>query len=519
MKRTQNHYHITDAETLQAIRKAARHKSTTRGKALYKRALRHAETLDGNALNLFGRIAAASMLKKSHSAGTQKTAARAAKSITAGNGNTQPTLAKLRADLCRDNIIIGMDDAAKLPDGSNVKAHESFSDALDLQHDAIAALLENPIYTAYLDVLGVLRAEYAAGVMSRTDYAAAVDALRRDKLPAGWAEMPYTVSKPARRVIVSGLTQKEVDKLEHFEEEVKPAQSAFRAVSAGIRSNASVKVASNKYTYIEYQEDTNGNSAISGVYERQLAYTMGNNDGTADAYTVKTVAELVNFMELSDKELELLQYRMRGLGHKAISDIMGIAVGTVKSRFRLLQAKARKKLTEYIAAQEEKRRIYTEIHAVTRSEKSRQALEIFDFKIDTIIKLLNADYEPEMIVNCSMNVDNTYYEPCDGTCFYGGSWGVPTVYTVHAVTRTAHKVTPPKMAESRVKIHFGSIRAAAAFKHDHKITPPPLEVYTLNTSIVYRGTNTAAAADMYRRAADSTDTIRTFTTAGPCTIA
>lgn len=184
---------------------------------------------------------------------------------------------------------------------------ETLSDGLDLVNTAAAELIEQA-------------AEHA-------DPAAA------------WLDTPYTVRRLARKVYI-----KSEDSAAYRDEETTPIQEVYKAVRRAIQSSRAMQTdPRNGYTYIE---DTTADGLDTIYHRLQKWADLGgyDRDGhyTADPVTVDTYEKTLAALNLSDRQLTVINLRMRGYGKKAIGTYLGIDPNNVGRVLRQVQAKAEK---------------------------------------------------------------------------------------------------------------------------------------------------------------------------------
>lgn len=184
---------------------------------------------------------------------------------------------------------------------------ETLSDGLDLVNTAAAELIEQA-------------AEHA-------DPAAA------------WLDTPYTVRRLARKVYI-----KSEDSAAYRDEETTPIQEVYKAVRRAIQSSRAMQTdPRNGYTYIE---DTTVDGLDTIYHRLQKWADLGgyDRDGhyTADPVTVDTYEKTLAALNLSDRQLTVVNLRMRGYGKKAIGTYLGIDPNNVGRVLRQVQAKAEK---------------------------------------------------------------------------------------------------------------------------------------------------------------------------------
>lgn len=164
----------------------------------------------------------------------------------------------------------------------------------------------------------------------------------------GWMERPYTYRRLKKRVRI-----KETDSVDGWEDkETTPIQETFAAVRRSVEKSRSVQVANFKYTYIEtlVTDPDSGNKTVA--YDRLPLYCnlVGeetDSNGRPTAVTAEKSAwnkcrYLMQAMQLTDREKQILMYRLRGYGNKAIATRLGITENACKGATNRLREKARK---------------------------------------------------------------------------------------------------------------------------------------------------------------------------------
>lgn len=159
---------------------------------------------------------------------------------------------------------------------------------------------------------------------------------------------PYTVRRLKRKVWI-----KVEDSVNGWEEvETTPIQEVYKEVRRYIESQRAVKVGANGYTYLEdiaHDTDTDTDTVI---YRRFGKYAdMGGEvkdfNGQITAYTVDTesadkVDTIIAKLNLTAKQLKVLQLRQSGYGYKAIATYLGVTQRAVAKTCKAIQDKATK---------------------------------------------------------------------------------------------------------------------------------------------------------------------------------
>lgn len=207
---------------------------------------------------------------------------------------------------------------------ADVLSRDRLGDGMDLVQDAILELLE----------------QQAAG---------------RDVGGAGWLDMEYTVRKLDKRVLI-----REDESAAYHDAETTPAQAIFQTVRRSIADSRAMQTdPRNGYTYLEelaadgldtvYRRigkysDLCGyahNGQISDMAGAPAGWYGGDGLATADRQTVGDMAKLLECLNLTDRQAQILKYRMQGMGYKAIASRLGISQGNVWNCVSRIRERAR----------------------------------------------------------------------------------------------------------------------------------------------------------------------------------
>lgn len=199
---------------------------------------------------------------------------------------------------------------------------ETLSDGIDLVQTAACALLEQA-------------ADHADG--------------------PGWLDRPYTVRRLSRRVYI-----RETDSAAYREDTTTPAQEVYRAVRRAVQESRAVQTdPRNGYTYIEdltadgldviyyrlqkyadlggYAHNGQDGDTLPGS---PAGYGQGGGHYTADRQTVTDYNAIVEKLNLTDRQGEVLRLRMQGKGYKAIATYLGVTQRAVAKTVEQVQKKA-----------------------------------------------------------------------------------------------------------------------------------------------------------------------------------
>lgn len=203
---------------------------------------------------------------------------------------------------------------------ADVLSRDRLGDGMDLVQDVVLELLE----------------QQAAG---------------HDASGAGWLDMKYTVRKLDRRVLI-----REDESAAYHDVETTPAQAVFQTVRSSIADSRAMQTdPRNGYSYIEdltadgldtvYRRigkysDLCGyahNGQISDIAGAPAGWYGGDGLATADRQTVDDMARLLERLNLTDRQAQILKYRLQGYGIKAIASRLGISFQAVSKTLKRMQ--------------------------------------------------------------------------------------------------------------------------------------------------------------------------------------
>lgn len=163
-----------------------------------------------------------------------------------------------------------------------------------------------------------------------------------------WLETPYTIRQLKRKVWI-----KVEDSKNGWETTTTtPIQQVYKAVRRAIEQSRAVQTdARNGYTYLEDLARDEETDTEQVIYRRLPKYAdLGGNvtdfNGketayTADTQTVQDMDTLIEKLNLSKKQAEILKLRLSGYGTGAISTYLGISRGSVWNTLARLQDKCK----------------------------------------------------------------------------------------------------------------------------------------------------------------------------------
>lgn len=171
---------------------------------------------------------------------------------------------------------------------------ETLSDGIDLVQAAALAILEQA-------------AEHAAG-------------------GGEWLDTPHTVRRLSRRVYI-----RTEDSAAYRDDETTPIQEVYRAVRQAVQNSRAIQTdPRNGYSYVE---DLTADG-LETIYYRLHKYAdLGgydcNGNYTTDRQNVADYETLVARLDLTDRQAQILRFRMQGKGYKAIATYLGIPQSSV----------------------------------------------------------------------------------------------------------------------------------------------------------------------------------------------
>lgn len=178
----------------------------------------------------------------------------------------------------------------------------------------------------------------------------------------GFIAKPYYVTRLKKKIII----KKEDSKNGYETIATTPIQEVYRKVRKYIQDNKSLQIdPRNVYTYINLDDngdsenriykrldkyaDLGGVSISSGfnTVENTVINHVDSTHGglyTADSATVDTMERLIDKLELTSRQAQVLKLRLRGYGLKAIGTYLGVSHQAIAKILKQVQTKAIDKL-------------------------------------------------------------------------------------------------------------------------------------------------------------------------------
>lgn len=132
--------------------------------------------------------------------------------------------------------------------------------------------------------------------------------------------------------------------------ETTAIQQVYKGVRRAIESTRAVQIAQNGYTYIDdFATDTESN-ATERIYRRFGKYAdiggaVVDYNGkemayTTDRQTAQDFDTMLASLNLTARQMQVLQYRLKGYGYKAISTALGVTPHAIAKTCKAIQSKA-----------------------------------------------------------------------------------------------------------------------------------------------------------------------------------
>lgn len=180
----------------------------------------------------------------------------------------------------------------------------------------------------------------------------------------GFIAKPYYVTRLKKKIVI----KKEDSKNGYETVATTPIQEVYRKVRKYIQDNKSLQIdPRNVYTYIDL-DDNNDSDSENRIYKRLDKYAdlggvsissgfntventvLNHVDSThgglytADSATVDTMERLIDKLELTSRQAQVLKLRLRGYGLKAIGTYLGVSYQAIAKTLKQVQTKAIDKL-------------------------------------------------------------------------------------------------------------------------------------------------------------------------------
>lgn len=283
------------------------------------------------ALYELAKAAAASVVKKCID--PQRKSATLREEVS--NNGHNPALSAVRRGIMADMELL-KNTAEAHAAATNWKYNDNgdiVTEVVDQAAEKAAAALQGETLTDGIDLIHAA----ALAILEMSEAHAAA---------TGWMEAPYTARRISRRVYV-----KMEDSAKWEEEETTPIREVYRSIRREVQNSRAMQTdPRNGYTYIEDVAADPDSNAIETIYRRLGkyadlgGYTCDMNgkpkfDGTytADMQTVMDYNDIMERLNLTERQATIIGLRMRGYGVKAIATYIGVKVQTVQCALKRLQ--------------------------------------------------------------------------------------------------------------------------------------------------------------------------------------
>lgn len=268
---------------------------------------------------------------------------------TVSNSGYNPALVNLRRSIVSDTKTLV--DLATATEKATHATYTADGDPVTLIADptaeqAVAALIEETLG----DGLDLVHAAAVALLEQAANHAAA---------GIGWTEKPYTVRKLSRRVYIQTA-----DSAAWSDTETTPIQEAFKAVRREIQNSRALQTdPRNGYSYLEELTADPETGALDTLYIRMGKYAdlggyqttdpiqtagapAGIDNSGSDLYTVDAAAvdgynRMIENLNMTPRQTEIVRLRMQGYGYKAIASKLGVKPGAVQTQIMRLRDKCK----------------------------------------------------------------------------------------------------------------------------------------------------------------------------------
>ena len=184
-----------------------------------------------------------------------------------------------------------------------------------------------------------------------------------DDSESGFIEKAYYITRLKKKIVI----KKEDSKNGYETIATTPIQEVYRKVRKYIQDNKSLQIdPRNVYTYIDLNDDDSdsenriykrldkyadlGGVSISSGFNTVENTVINHVDSThgglytADSATVDTIEKLIDKLELTSRQAQVLKLRLRGYGLKAIGTYLGVSHQAIAKTLKQVQTKAIDKL-------------------------------------------------------------------------------------------------------------------------------------------------------------------------------
>lgn len=254
------------------------------------------------------------------------------------NSGNSPALLAVKRGITADRRTL--DNTRTAADRATRLTFNADGDAVTVTADRDAAALASLLGESISDGFDIVQEAATAILEQAADHAAGEE----------WLDRPYTVHRLSKRVYI-----RREDSAAYRDEQTTPIQEVYKAVRRYIQDSAAARTdPRNGYSYLE-EVSLDGLETIYlrlGKYADLGGYESGGHYGqpgqpdratgqyTADRQTVDDMTALVEKLNLTDRQAQVLKLRMQGKGYKAIATYLGVTQRAIAKTVGQIQTKA-----------------------------------------------------------------------------------------------------------------------------------------------------------------------------------
>lgn len=239
-------------------------------------------------------------------------------------------------------------------DNTATDANAATAATLSKDGDPVTVTADSEAATA---LAGLMNGTLSDGIdLVQTAACALLEQAETHATPAiGWLDNPYIIRRLSRKVYI-----KLDDSAAYRDDETTPMQEVYRAVRRAIQNSRAVQTdPRNGYTYIEdlgpdgldtiyyrmgkyadlggYAHNGKENGRLSGA---PAGYGQGGEHYTVDRQTATDYYTIIDLLDLTPRQREVLEMRMQGKGYKAIATYLGVTQRAIAKTVGQMRKKA-----------------------------------------------------------------------------------------------------------------------------------------------------------------------------------
>lgn len=234
-------------------------------------------------------------------------------------------------------------------DNIETSQNDSEKNILDLKGDVQKIISDKTLHDGFIKILDEnITDAYDLVQTAKLEILEQCNSDLVDDTQLGFMEIPYTYKTLSKKVVI-----KKDDSKAQKEVVTTPIQQVYRKVSQYIRDNKSLQIdPHNMYTYIALDDTTDtdnrqyrrlekfsdlGGYTTSDIFNCTPLYT-------ADNSTIDDIEILIEKLELTARQAQILDLRLKGYGNNAIASYLGVTLHAIEKTQQAIQKKAISKL-------------------------------------------------------------------------------------------------------------------------------------------------------------------------------